>query len=102
MQIEVDGHKEYGFIEVVPENEGLASKLLRKSKQELSGKRYGIGALVDTDVFFALMAHYFQTPLAGLNSSSLLQIVALSCCKGRKSLPRPSPSPTTTLGLTLL
>lgn len=52
--------KSYGFIEVVPANEGLVAKTLRKSKQELSGKRYGIGTLSDGDVFFALLAHYFQ------------------------------------------
>lgn len=52
--------RSYGFIELVPSNEGLAAKMLRKSKQELSGKRYGIGTLSDGDVFFALLAHYFH------------------------------------------
>lgn len=50
----------YGFIELVPSNEGLAARMLRKSKQELSGKRFGIVTLSDGDVFFALLAHYFH------------------------------------------
>lgn len=50
----------YGFIELVPTNEGLVAKALRKSKQELSGKRYGISTLSDGDVFFSLLAHYFH------------------------------------------
>ena len=45
--------RSYGFIELVPSNEGLLAKTLRKSKQELSGKRYGIGTISDGDVFFA-------------------------------------------------
>lgn len=52
--------KGYGFIELVPTNEGLVAKTLRKSKQELIGKRYGIETLSDGDVFFALLAHYFR------------------------------------------
>ena len=52
--------RHYGFIEVVPKQESFGSKLLRKSKQELSGNLYGFGTLVDSDVFFALLAHYFQ------------------------------------------
>lgn len=52
--------RSYGFIELVPSNEGLVAKALRKSKQELSGKRYGIGTLSDGDVFFALLAQYFH------------------------------------------
>ena len=52
--------RSYGFIELVPTSEGLMAKALRKSKQEISGKRYGIGTLSDGDVFFALLAHYFH------------------------------------------
>lgn len=52
--------RSYGFIELVPSNEGLVAKALRKSKQELSGNRFGIGTLSDGDVFFALLAHYFH------------------------------------------
>lgn len=52
--------RNYGFIELVPFNEGLVAKALRKSKQELSGKRCGIGTLSDGDVFFAMLAHYFH------------------------------------------
>ena len=50
----------YGFIELIPTNESLVAKALRKSKQELSGKRFGISTLSDGDVFFALLAHYFH------------------------------------------
>ncbi len=50
----------YGFIELVPTNENLMAKVLRKSKQELSGRRFGIDTLSDGDVFFALLAHYFH------------------------------------------
>ena len=50
----------YGFIELVPSNEGLVAKALRKSKREFSGSRYGIGTLSDGDVFFTLLAHYFH------------------------------------------
>lgn len=50
----------YGFIELVPRNESFMAKTLRKSRQELSGKRYGINTLVDSDVFFSLLGHYFQ------------------------------------------
>lgn len=52
--------RSYGFIELVPSNEGLVAKALRKSKQELSGKRYGIATRSDGDVFFSLLAHYFH------------------------------------------
>ena len=52
--------RSYGFIELVPSSEGFVAKALRKSKQELSGRRYGIGTLSDGDVFFGLLAHYFQ------------------------------------------
>ncbi len=52
--------RSYGFIALVPSNEGLVAKALRKSKQEFSGKRYGIGTLSDGDVFFALLERYFQ------------------------------------------
>ena len=52
--------RSYGFIELVPSNEGFVAKALRKSKQELSGKRYGIGTISDGDVFFSLLAHYFH------------------------------------------
>lgn len=52
--------RSYGFIEMVPKNESLVEKVLRKSKQEISGKRWGIGTLVDTDVFFSLLEHFFK------------------------------------------
>ena len=52
--------RSYGFIELVPRNESLMAKTLRKSKQEITGKAYGISTLSDGDVFFALLAHYFQ------------------------------------------
>jgi hypothetical protein len=52
--------RRYGFIELVPTGEGLAAKLLRKSKTEWSGRLFGIETLTDTDVFFALLKHYFQ------------------------------------------
>lgn len=47
--------RSYGFIEVVPTQESFTAKVLRKSKQELSGRMHGIGTLCDTDVFFALL-----------------------------------------------
>lgn len=52
--------RSYGFIELVPSNEGVVAKALRRSKQELSGKRYGISTISDGDVFFALLAQYFH------------------------------------------
>ena len=52
--------RSYGFIEIVPKNESIAAKFIRKAKQEFNGSRYGIGTLTDTDVFFALLAHYFR------------------------------------------
>lgn len=47
--------KSYGFISVKDRNEGLGSKLFR----QIAGKQEGIGTLIDTDVFFALLKHYF-------------------------------------------
>ena len=57
---ELEFLRSYGFIELVPKNESLAAKTLRRTKQEFSGKRYGISTLSDGDVFFALLAHYFR------------------------------------------
>ncbi len=51
--------RHYGFIEVQERSEGLAAKLLRRTKEETLGGRYGIPTLEDGDVFFALLAHYF-------------------------------------------
>ena len=50
----------YGFIELVPRNESLMARTIRKSKQEITGKSYGINTLSDGDVFFSLLSHYFQ------------------------------------------
>ena len=47
--------KGYGFITVKEKNEGLGSKLFKS----LVGGEVGIGTLIDTDVFFALLKHYF-------------------------------------------
>ena len=47
--------KSYGFIAVKEKNEGLGSKLIKS----LVGGQVGIGTLIDTDVFFALLKHYF-------------------------------------------
>jgi len=47
--------KGYGFITVKEKNEGLGSKLFKG----LIGGEVGIGTLIDTDVFFALLKHYF-------------------------------------------
>lgn len=52
--------RHYGFIEVQERSEGLAAKLLRRTKEETFGGRYGIPTLEDGDVFFALLAHFFQ------------------------------------------
>lgn len=52
--------RHYGFIEVQKKAEGLAAKLLRRTKEETFGRRYGISTLEDADVFFSLLAHYFQ------------------------------------------
>ena len=52
--------RSYGFIELVPRDEGLLAKTLRKSKKEVTGKSYGISTLSDGDVFFALLANFFQ------------------------------------------
>jgi len=51
--------RHYCFIEVQERSEGLAAKLLRRTKEETLGGRYGIPTLEDGDVFFALFAHYF-------------------------------------------
>lgn len=50
----------YGFIEVQERSEGFAAKLLRRTKEETLGGRYGISTLEDSDVFYALLDHYFQ------------------------------------------
>ena len=47
--------KSYGFVAVKEKNEGLGSKLFKS----LVGNQVGIGTLIDTDVFFALLKHYF-------------------------------------------
>ncbi len=47
--------KSYGFIGVKEKNEGLGSKLIKS----LVGGQAGIGTLIDTDVFFALLKHFF-------------------------------------------
>lgn len=47
--------KSYGFIAVKEKNEGLGSKLIKS----LVGGQVGIGTLIDTDVFFALLKHFF-------------------------------------------
>lgn len=47
--------KSYGFIEVVSKAEGLGEKLSRKIKGSV-----GINTLIDTDVFFALLKHFFN------------------------------------------
>ena len=52
----VDLLKSYGYIEVKAKSEGLGSKLLKN----LVGGRVGIGTLIDTDVFFALLKHFFN------------------------------------------
>jgi len=48
--------KRYGFVAVKPKNEGLGSKFIRS----LAGGQVGIGTLIDTDVFFALLKHFFD------------------------------------------
>ncbi len=52
----VDLLKSYGYIEVKEKNEGLRSKLINS----LVGGKVGIGTLIDTDVFFALLKHFFE------------------------------------------
>ena len=52
--------KSYGFIAMEPVNEGLAAKIIRKSKQEFTGRQIGISTLSDTDVIFDLLRHYFR------------------------------------------
>jgi hypothetical protein len=46
--------KSYGFIEVKEINEGIGSKLIKS----LVGGQVGIGTIIDTDVFFALLKRY--------------------------------------------
>ncbi len=48
--------KSYGFITVKDKNDGLGSKLFKK----LVGGEAGIGTLSDSDIFFALLKHYFS------------------------------------------
>jgi hypothetical protein len=47
--------KSYGFIAVKEKNEGIGSKLIKS----VVGRQVGIGTLIDTDVFFALLKHFF-------------------------------------------
>lgn len=47
--------KSYGFIAVKEKYEGLGSKILKN----FVGGQVGIGTLIDTDVFFALLKHFF-------------------------------------------
>lgn len=49
--------KSYGFIAVKEKNEGISAKLI---KSFVGGGSIGIRTLVDTDVFFALLKHYFN------------------------------------------
>ena len=48
--------KSYGFIAVKEINEGLGAKFFKS----LVGGQVGIGTLLDTDVFFALLTHFFN------------------------------------------
>ena len=54
--LETTFSKRYGFIALTKKNAGIGSRLLRKM---ITGER-GISTLVDTDVFFALLKHYFR------------------------------------------
>ena len=47
--------KSYGFIAIKEKNEGIGSKLIKS----VMGRQLGIGTLIDTDVFFALLKHFF-------------------------------------------
>lgn len=47
--------KSYGFIAVKEKSEGITSKIIKA----LAGGQVGIGTLIDTDVFFVLLKHYF-------------------------------------------
>jgi len=47
--------RSFGFIEVISEVDGPGARLSQKIKG-----RVGIGTLQDTDVFFALLKHYFN------------------------------------------
>lgn len=47
--------KSYGFIAVNEKNASLSSKLIKN----LVGGQVGIGTVIDTDVFFALLKHFF-------------------------------------------
>lgn len=47
--------KSYGFIDVKQKHEGFGSKLIKS----LVGGQVSIGTLIDTDVFFALLQHFF-------------------------------------------
>lgn len=48
--------KSYGFIAVKEINEGLGTKFFKS----LVGGQVGIGTMLDTDVFFALLKHFFN------------------------------------------
>ena len=50
----------YGFIEVKELGDGIVAKLIKG----LVGRKVGIGTLVDTDVFFSLLKHYFDIGLS--------------------------------------
>ncbi len=47
--------KSYGYIAVKEKSEGIASKIIKA----FAGSQVGIGTLIDTDVFFVLLKHYF-------------------------------------------
>ena len=51
----VDLLKSYGFIAVKEKNQSLGSKLFKN----FVGSQVGIGTLIDTDVFFTLLKHFF-------------------------------------------
>lgn len=57
---DIDFLRHYGFIEVQECAEKFVSKLLRRTKEEMIGGRYGISTLEDGDVFFALLNHFFK------------------------------------------
>jgi hypothetical protein len=48
--------RRYGFITINERNEGLGSKIFKN----IVGNPTGIGTLIDSDVFFALLKHYFN------------------------------------------
>lgn len=48
--------KSYGYITVKEENEGIGSKFIKS----LVGGQVNISTVIDTDVFFALLKHFFN------------------------------------------